>query len=343
MNVALNFSGSTHHKLTVYCLDWDARGRSEVIEILDSNQNVLQSRTVSGFQKGVYISFDVAGAVTLRVRPLTDNAVISGIFIDPLPMVLTPVATPTFSPGSGTLPAGQKVSISCATAGATIRYTTDGSAPTGGSTIYSGPIPLSASTVLSARAFVSGMADSAVASASFTVQSSSATAAKASFLGLNTTRQGTWKGVIGTEAYVIPSDVQVAPSYISIGATGKNDWTWVYSTTDVRAAQRANLASRLASCAYNASFQYDLNFTDGKTHSVSLYCLDWDRANRSQLVEILDYDTKAVLQSYTLSSFGGGTYLTYALKGHVTIRFTGKTGPNAVVSGLFVDPSATQL
>src|SRR5262249_23541181 len=118
---------------------------------------------------------------------------------------------------------------------------------------------------------------------------------------------------------------------------------WEYSTADVRALQRANLSSRLAACAYNSSFQYELNFTDGKTHSVSLYCLDWDNGSRSQLIEILDFDTKTVLHSYTLSSFAGGTYLNYAVKGHVTIRITAKTGSNAVLSGIFVDPSATQL
>jgi hypothetical protein len=343
MNVALNFAGPAHHKLSVYCLDWDAAGRSEVIEILDGNQNVLQSWTVSDFQKGVYVSFDVTGAVTLRVRPVTGSAVISGIFIDPLPVVLPQVATPTFSPGSGTLTGGEKVSISCATMGATIRYTIDSSAPTSSSTIYTGPIALSASTVLSARAFASGMADSAVATASFAVQNSSASSAKMSFFGIDTTRQGTWKGSIGTEAYSIPANVQVAPSHIHIGATGKSEWTWVYSTMDARGVQRADLANRLVSCAYNSSFEYDMNFTDGKTHSVSLYCLDWDRANRSQLVEILDYDTKALLHSYTVSSFAGGTYLNYAFKGHVTIRITGKSGPNAVLSGIFVDPSATQL
>src|SRR6185436_17436595 len=148
-------------------------------------------RTVSEFQKGTYLSFDVAGAVTLRARPIRGSAVISGIFIDPLREVLQSVATPTFSPGSGTLANGQKVSISCTTTGATIRYTTDDSVPTGSSSVYTGPIDLSASTVLSARAFVSGMADSPVASALFTVQSSSNSGAKMSFLGTDTMRQGT--------------------------------------------------------------------------------------------------------------------------------------------------------
>ncbi len=343
MTVSLNFSGSTHHKLSIYCLDWDNAGRSEVIDLLDGSGNLLQSRTISAFQKGVYLSFDVVGAVTVRVRPLIGNAVISGLFIDALSSSVGQVATPTFTPTSGVLANGQTVSISCATAGATVRYTTDGSTPTSASTVYTRPITLQNSAIISARAYASGMADSAVASASFTLQNSSSGSAKVSFLGLNTTRFGTWKGAIGSEAYSIPTDAQSAPSGITINVSGKNDWIWVYDTTDVRAMQRANIASRVAACAYGASFQYELNLTDGKTHSLSLYCLDWDGGNRSQLVEILDYDTKAILHSYTLSSFTSGTYLNYALKGHVNIRVTAKTGPNAVVSGLFVDPSSTQL
>ena len=42
----------------------------------------------------------------------------------------TPVATPTFSPDGGTYSSAQSVSISCATSGASIYYTMDGSTPT---------------------------------------------------------------------------------------------------------------------------------------------------------------------------------------------------------------------
>jgi hypothetical protein len=60
--------------------------------------------------------------------------------------------------------------MSCATSGATIRYTTNGSDPTSSSTVYSGPLTLSATTTLKARAFKSGMTDSAVASGTYTKQ-----------------------------------------------------------------------------------------------------------------------------------------------------------------------------
>jgi hypothetical protein len=280
--------------------------------------------------------------VTVRVRPLSGNAVISGFFIDPIGTVSTMVATPVITPNGGTISAGQSISISCATAGATIRYTTDGSTPTTLSPVYTASLTLKDSATISARGFASGMIDSAVASASFSVLSSTSPAT-ATFLGLDATLQGNWKGLVGTEAYVLPTDAQSLPANISIAPAGKNDWVWSSWTTESRALQRANLNSRSAACAYGSNFTYDVNLLDGKTHTLSLYCVDWDRLNRIQSVDVLDYASKTVLQSFSLSSFGNGIYLKYAVKGHVLIRFTLRSGANAVVSGIFVDPSSTQL
>jgi len=53
-----------------------------------------------------------------------------------------PAATPTFSPGPGTYTSVQNVTISDATPGTTIYYTTVGTAPTTQSAAYNGPITL---------------------------------------------------------------------------------------------------------------------------------------------------------------------------------------------------------
>jgi ribosomal protein S27E len=79
------------------------------------------------------------------------------------------VSTPTFSPEAGTYTSAQSVEISCATSGATIYYTTDGSTPTSASTVYSAPIDVSSTTTIKAYATASGMNDSAVASATYTI------------------------------------------------------------------------------------------------------------------------------------------------------------------------------
>jgi hypothetical protein len=80
------------------------------------------------------------------------------------------VVTPAFSPGQGTYTSAQTVSIST-TSGATIYYTTNGSTPTTSSTVYSGPITVSASETLKAYATKSGYFDSNVATAAYTIGS----------------------------------------------------------------------------------------------------------------------------------------------------------------------------
>ncbi|RSM37704.1 hypothetical protein DMA12_35820 [Amycolatopsis balhimycina DSM 5908] len=81
----------------------------------------------------------------------------------------TAVAAPTFSPPGGTYASAQTVTIASATAGASIRYTVDGSTPTASSTLYSGPISVPASRTVNAIALKSGSANSAVSSASYTI------------------------------------------------------------------------------------------------------------------------------------------------------------------------------
>lgn len=69
-------------------------------------------------------------------------------------------ATPTFSPAPNTYTTNKSVTIACATTGATIRYTTDGTEPTDSSTIYSSAVSITVSTILKAKAFKTGLAES---------------------------------------------------------------------------------------------------------------------------------------------------------------------------------------
>jgi hypothetical protein len=98
---------------------------------------------------------------------MTNSAVGSASYV-----IGTPVATPTFSPPGGNYATAQSVTLSTTTSSATIRYTLDGSTPTASSTLYSGPIAISASTTVNAIGIRAGFANSAVASATYTIGSS---------------------------------------------------------------------------------------------------------------------------------------------------------------------------
>ena len=83
---------------------------------------------------------------------------------------LPAAATPTFSLASGTFTTTQTVTISDATAGATIYYTTNGTAPTTSSPVYTGAILISSSETIEAVALAPGYSISAVASATYNLE-----------------------------------------------------------------------------------------------------------------------------------------------------------------------------
>lgn len=70
------------------------------------------------------------------------------------------VAPVTFTPTNGNFIITTNVALACATSGATIRYTTDGSPPTGASPVYSSPITVTADTTIRAFATKTYYADS---------------------------------------------------------------------------------------------------------------------------------------------------------------------------------------
>lgn len=64
----------------------------------------------------------------------------------------------------------KQVTMTCATDGAVIRYTTDGNEPTATSQLYAGPIEVSDSMTIKARAFAEGLFDSGTAEIEVSVE-----------------------------------------------------------------------------------------------------------------------------------------------------------------------------
>jgi O-glycosyl hydrolase len=81
-------------------------------------------------------------------------------------------AAPAFWPVPGSYSqtsAGQSITLTDSTSGATIYYTTDGSTPTTSSPVYTSPISVTATATIKAVATASGFSSSAVASGSYTL------------------------------------------------------------------------------------------------------------------------------------------------------------------------------
>ena len=83
----------------------------------------------------------------------------------------TIVATPSISPDAGTYDTGQSVTISCATSGASIYYTTDGSTPDATKTLYTGAFSVVSGKTVKAIGIKSGSTNSAVASNNYVIRS----------------------------------------------------------------------------------------------------------------------------------------------------------------------------
>jgi hypothetical protein len=79
-------------------------------------------------------------------------------------------APPAFSPPGGSYDTAQLVTLSHPTAEAALYYTTDGSAPTTSSAVYTEPVPITQPATLQAIAVISGLVESAVAGATYDFQ-----------------------------------------------------------------------------------------------------------------------------------------------------------------------------
>lgn len=136
-------------------------------------------------------------------------------------------ATPTFSPVAGTYTGAQSVSMSCATTGSAIHYTTNGTDPTGSSATYSSAISVGTNQTVKAIATKTGWSDSEVASAAYTIKYNVAVASVDN-VTISATTPSVAEGSSAAAAY----GSTVSLSYSGV-ASGKTWGGWnVYKTGD---------------------------------------------------------------------------------------------------------------
>ena len=115
-------------------------------------------------------SIAVSSSETLQAIAVASGDTSSAVASATYTINTAPVATaPMFSPAAGTYTSTQSVTLSDTTPGATIYYTTNETAPTPSSTAYSGAITVSATETIEAIAVANGYSNSAIATASYTI------------------------------------------------------------------------------------------------------------------------------------------------------------------------------
>jgi len=178
-------------------------------------------------------------------------------------------------------------------------------------------------------------------------------AASAVFVKLDTTTLGNWPGVYGSQGFFLFGGSSTAPSYSHVPSCAQvpfNSWNhatvWEASTTDPRALpiSAAPGAARYAGLWWTqTTITVNMNVTDGGTHRIAAYALDWQNYGWVTTYKILDHVSQQVLDSRQLTKMGNGVYAVWAITGNVDLVVVNTLGPSntAGLSGLFFDPSAT--
>src|SRR5580704_10710721 len=356
--IDINLTDGNAHQIAMYAVDWDNLGRAETISVADAaSGTVLDTRGISGFANGEWLLWNLTGHVTVTVTQTgNQNAVVSGLFFDvaaPLTPDFAVIATPasqtigrsasvkytvTVSPQGGFagavalsasgLPSGATATLSPASisgsGSSTLTVTTN-------STVAGGSYPIA----------VTGVSGGLTHSAAVTLAVQVVIPAAAVFVKYDATTEGTWKGVYGSNGWAIANDSTNYPAYAQVALNSESNYTWANSTTDVRALQSGVTNGRIASTWDSSDFTIDINLTDGNTHQVGLYAVDWDNLGLAETISVADATSGTLLDSRSISGFTNGEWLLWNLTGHVKITVIQTGNQNAVVSGLFFDAAGT--
>jgi N-acetylneuraminic acid mutarotase len=156
-------------------------------------------------------------SVTYTPDPNSSSTYLSVTGASAVLVTLPVTAAPVFTPGAGAYASAQSVTISDATPGATIFYTTNGTTPTTNSAVYSGGIiTVSSSETLEAIATHSGYTVSAAASANYLI----------SPLAVGGRLDWTWMGGSQTAGAVGVYGTQGVPAAGNIPGARLGGFTW---------------------------------------------------------------------------------------------------------------------
>jgi hypothetical protein len=156
----------------------------------------------------------------------------------------------------------------------------------------------------------------------------------------DTTTKGRWMDRYGSQGGFVIGESNVFPSFVNVNVTG-GATNIVKQTTKVNGAlQKPSNPNKgiIANYSTDDTMTIDIEPLDDSPHYVSTYFLDdQKRSGRIQRVDLFDVLTGDLLATETLSSFTGGTYLTWEVDRHVQIVIRRMAGESAIVNGFFFD------
>ena len=244
---------------------------------------------------------------------------------------VTQAATPIISPSSGSFTSTLSVSLSDTTTGAAIYYTTDNSTPSPGvgtTTLYGGsPFNVTATTTVNAIATASGYTNSAVASATYTLQTGGTA-------GLSIrVRAGT------STAYTDPTGNVWTGDVDYVGGTEATPVTHAITNTTTQPLYQTE--------RYNGFTYTFTGLPVGSSYAVTLKFSEnyWTAAGKRLFNVILNGTT--VLSNFDIFADAGGQYIaddktfstTVNSQGQIVIQFQNGTANYAKIDAIQLVPS----
>lgn len=358
--ISMDLSGSNTVTVTVGAGSYGGNQASVTAKLVKSDGTTISN--VGSAQPSTNGNKPYTITLTPTNRTITDAKVVIGVsgatsgskyirlysFTITYTALVTKCATPTFSVAGGTYTTSKSVTLGCSTTGATIRYTTDGTDPTGSSTAYSSAITVDASKTIKAKAFKDGLTASDVASATYTIKCATPTFSVAGGTKNNDV-DVTLSTTFGTSIY-----------YTTDGTTPTTNSTLYSSAITVNATQTINaiavksgcsdsdgasatytmvcanpLLSKTTSTNYN---DFSVTITTATTDGVIRYTLDGNDPTESSAVyssaiEITATKTlkaKVFKTGYTASSVASATYTMTCATPTYSANAGTFTGPTAI-------------
>jgi hypothetical protein len=230
---------------------------AQTVTISDASPGAVIFYTTNGSAPTLSSSIYSGPISVAATETLKAVAIATGYSVSPAASasytIAPPAATPGFSPVAGTYSAAQTVTISDANAGATIYYTINGNAPTAASTKYAAAIKVASTETLKAIAVATGYSTSAVASAAYTISSSSHAAVPPTFSPAAGTYHARQSVTISDAAtgiaiyYTLDGTTPTAKSTLYRGAVSVSK----SQTLQAIAVAVGGVTSNAASAAYN--------------------------------------------------------------------------------------------